>query len=266
MDLKETAKKLMKLADTIEKEAADISYFVCDSCNHTASLSEINGRRKKLATEEDSNMIVEKVTINDTISCPACEGKMAYVATDSSEKYYVEAEDEMPSPEEEMIKKDEEEKIIEKPEEEKSKSDEETPDLDIDELFEDVETQAKKNKGEEEDIKSEDTSSSLPPDGIPEQPQENTEDPSDDIDEDMSETPAEKSPEIPQEDSEEDQPEEEDIEEVDIEEKEDKPKKKRKKKDKPDDEKVNLNKEDTPKFKSKEAQDRFAASLERYSL
>ena len=89
MDLQETAKKLLKMADQIEKDASDKTVFICSHCNHTASLTEINQRRTKLAGDQFS---VKPVTINDKVYCgaPGCDGKMAYVATDSSDKFYVE--------------------------------------------------------------------------------------------------------------------------------------------------------------------------------
>lgn len=91
--IKLAAEKLMKIADELEKEASANTYFVCDSCNHTASLAEINTRRK-IAAEKDKIENLASVTVNDTIMCVACGGKMAYVPTDDSEKYYVEAEEE----------------------------------------------------------------------------------------------------------------------------------------------------------------------------
>lgn len=90
MDRKTAAQKLLEIADAIDKEAAESSYFVCASCNHTANLATINGRRAKAATE-DGVQGIEAVTVNDVIGCPACQGDMRYVPTDMSERFYVEA-------------------------------------------------------------------------------------------------------------------------------------------------------------------------------
>ena len=145
MDLKEQANKLIKIAEKIEKEASEYTFFICANCNHTASLSDINNRRTKIASQENSEMTVKPVTINDTVSCPVdgCEGNMNYVATDDSEKYYVEAGKDDADP-------------IDAPED-KPKADtdkkEDTGDIDkeIDDLFEDVETQNAKSKEEKKD-------------------------------------------------------------------------------------------------------------------
>lgn len=90
MDRKTAAQKLLEIADAIDKEAAESSYFVCASCNHTASLASINERRVKAAAAEGISD-VESVTVNDVIGCPACQGDMKYVPTDMSERFYVEA-------------------------------------------------------------------------------------------------------------------------------------------------------------------------------
>jgi hypothetical protein len=91
MDFKKTAQDLIKLAEKLEKEASDNSYFICSSCNHTATLTQINDRRAKYAAQDTTVVLNNKVTVNDTIACgvPGCDGKMAYVASDESEKYYV---------------------------------------------------------------------------------------------------------------------------------------------------------------------------------
>lgn len=278
MDLKETAKRLLKLADQIEKEASENSYFVCDHCNHTASLAEINDRRVKLASTEDPEMEVQRVTVNDRVKCAACEGIMAYVPSDDSERYYVTAEDEVEeeAPAGEMPPVEEEDQQESRQSESPAEGDEDAPDdadIDIDKLFEDVETQAQKAKGEgqespeesvdDQGIPENDTSSALPPEeprqeeapAMPEKPEEEPtgEQPP------VEEAPAEEAPE------EETPAAEEEVEEEVVEEKPaEKPKKK--KKDKPDDGKANWEKEEVPQFKSKEAIERFASSLERYSL
>lgn len=91
-NVKLAAQKLLKIAEAIENGAAQHSFFVCHSCNHTASLASINGKRSKLAGEAGIKQVAQ-VTVNDKISCPACEGTMEYVATERSKKYYVEAAD-----------------------------------------------------------------------------------------------------------------------------------------------------------------------------
>ena len=99
MDRKTAAQKLLDIADAIDKEAAELSYFVCASCNHTASLSSINFKREKAASEAGLND-VEAVSVNDVIACPACAEDMNYIPTDMSERFYVEAaEGEVPEPE-----------------------------------------------------------------------------------------------------------------------------------------------------------------------
>jgi hypothetical protein len=87
---KEAAQRLFDIADAIEKQAAKSSFFVCDSCNHTASLESINSLRTKYASENGIES-VSNVTIDDTISCKACGGDMKYAATEDSEKFFVEA-------------------------------------------------------------------------------------------------------------------------------------------------------------------------------
>jgi hypothetical protein len=291
MDLKDTAKRLLKLADQIEREASDNSYFVCDNCNHTASLSEINDRRIKLASEEDPDLEVQAVTVNDRVKCAACEGIMVYVPSDDSERYYVTAEDEVEEETEEETEEKTEEETEEMPSVEENdkggigesespaEGDEKSPkdvDVDIDKLFEDVETQAQKSKGEEEEAPGEDipeqptpeddTSSALPPEE-PRQ-EESPAGPSSETEEEPIEEKAPKKEEAPAPEEEEAPAPESEIEEEIIEEEPaEKPKSKpKKKKDKPDDGKANWEKEEVPQFKSKEAIERFASSFERYSL
>lgn len=87
---KEAAQKLFDLADVIEKQAAQKTFFVCASCNHTANLESINSTRAKFASEH-SIETVSSISIEDTISCRACGGDMKYAATEESEKFFVEA-------------------------------------------------------------------------------------------------------------------------------------------------------------------------------
>jgi hypothetical protein len=90
MSLKKAAEELLKVADAIEKQAAEVTTFVCDKCNHTASLASINASRKKIASEVGENVIVTDITVNDKITCPApyCEGVMAYQETEASAGFY----------------------------------------------------------------------------------------------------------------------------------------------------------------------------------
>jgi hypothetical protein len=90
--MKLAAERLLKIADDLEKEAAENTFFVCDGCNHTSSLADINAKRKT-AAEQHKVKRVANVSVNDSVTCLACGGKMSYVPTDMSDKYYVEAED-----------------------------------------------------------------------------------------------------------------------------------------------------------------------------
>lgn len=93
MSMKQAAEELLKIADEIEKEASEITNFICDSCNHTATLASINDKRRKAADEaakEASNKIViSDISVNDRVHCPACEGTMSYHPTEASEQYYI---------------------------------------------------------------------------------------------------------------------------------------------------------------------------------
>lgn len=92
MGFKQAAEELLKIADDLERDAAGVTQFVCDSCNHTASLAKINGMRRQAADEsaasEGNAIIVADVGVNDKIQCPACDGVMAYRATEASAPYY----------------------------------------------------------------------------------------------------------------------------------------------------------------------------------
>jgi hypothetical protein len=136
-------------------------------------LTEINQRRVKLAGEEYS---VKPVTINDKVHCPVqeCEGTMSYVATDSSDKFYVNekgAAGEQPMGGAESLLGDEgaveetppeETPAAAKPpkkepekdpllEEEPPAEEQPADDFNIDDLFEDVETQNEKSKAIKQD-------------------------------------------------------------------------------------------------------------------
>ena len=92
MSLSEASKQLLKIADDLEKDAAEVTEFVCDKCNHTASLATINGKRAEAAKTAGENVTVNPLTVEDKVHCPACEGIMAYRATEASESYYIDTE------------------------------------------------------------------------------------------------------------------------------------------------------------------------------
>lgn len=92
-NMKIAAERLLKIADELEKEAAENTFFVCDGCNHTSSLADINAKRKTAAVQHKVKRVAN-VSVNDSVTCLACGGKMSYVPTDMSDKYYVEAENE----------------------------------------------------------------------------------------------------------------------------------------------------------------------------
>ena len=90
MSLKQAAEELLKVADSIEAQAAEVTTFVCDKCNHTSTLAHINDVRKKAASEVGENVTVSDISVNDTIQCPVpeCTGVMAYKETEESAGYY----------------------------------------------------------------------------------------------------------------------------------------------------------------------------------
>jgi hypothetical protein len=87
--LKEAAESLLKVADAIEKDAAEVSEFVCDKCNHTATLATINEKRHEAASQSGVEVKVADITVNDKINCPACDGAMAFRANEASAPYYI---------------------------------------------------------------------------------------------------------------------------------------------------------------------------------
>jgi hypothetical protein len=254
MDLKATAKKLIKMAEQIEQDASDKSIFICSECNHTASLTEINQRRTKLAAQEDPDMEVNAVTINDKVSCPVpeCVGTMKYFATDASEQFYV--EDKEAGKDDSMFDESIDpvgEKKDERAEPEEKKDDS----VNVDDLFEDVETQNAKDKAEKQE-KAETTQKARKE---RKDEKEKIEDAKDDAELGI---PAQKEPLAdpvtktePDPAAVKDQPKEK----LDIFE-EDKPKKPKKKPEE------DIIKKDVPKFKSKEASKRYAAASSRYSV
>lgn len=110
--LKKAAEDLLIIADSIEKDAAEVTEFVCNKCNHTATLATINEKRLEAAKQvEGKEVKVEPITVNDKLNCPACDGVMAYNPTEASKPYYVEPEKEAKKEEEE----EEEEKAASEP-------------------------------------------------------------------------------------------------------------------------------------------------------
>jgi len=87
--LKEAAESLLKVADAIEKDAAEVSEFVCEDCNHTATLATINEKRLEAASQSEEEVKVAEITVNDKINCPACDGVMAFRANEASAPYYI---------------------------------------------------------------------------------------------------------------------------------------------------------------------------------
>lgn len=94
MSLKNAAEDLLKVADELEVEANSVTEFVCDKCSHTATLAEINQRRREAGEKVGEDVTVEPVTVNDTVSCPACDGIMSYRPSEASERFYFEPEKE----------------------------------------------------------------------------------------------------------------------------------------------------------------------------
>ena len=92
MSMKWASEELLKLADAIDKEAAEVTKFVCADCNHTATLASINQKREEVAKTADEKIIVAALTVEDKVHCPACKGIMAYSATEDSAPYYFDTE------------------------------------------------------------------------------------------------------------------------------------------------------------------------------
>lgn len=88
MSLQKAAEELLRVADMIEKEAAEVTSFVCEKCNHTATLATINERRHTDAKTAGENVTVSDITVNDKITCLACQGIMAYKETEASAPFY----------------------------------------------------------------------------------------------------------------------------------------------------------------------------------
>jgi hypothetical protein len=126
MSMKQAAEDLLKVADAIDKEAAEVTQFVCDKCNHTATLATINARRKEAAEAAGSNVTVSDIAVNDKIKCPACDGVMAYQETEASAPYYFDPDKKAKDPdaphsEEEETPKEETEESLKTQEKEQEK-------------------------------------------------------------------------------------------------------------------------------------------------
>jgi hypothetical protein len=122
MSLKQAAEELLKLADEIEGDASQVTQFVCDTCNHTATLAAINQKRKEASKEAGENVTVSDITVNDKIHCPACEGVMAYSETSESAPYYYDTDKEAAAHSEKTeTPKDEAAESLETQEEERKK-------------------------------------------------------------------------------------------------------------------------------------------------
>jgi len=96
MSLKKQADDLLAVAAEIEKQAAEVTTFVCPSCNHTTTLAKINAARKAVASEIGENVVVSDIAVSDKVACPApgCEGVLAYQETEASQPYYYDTEKE----------------------------------------------------------------------------------------------------------------------------------------------------------------------------
>jgi len=92
MRLVTAAEQLLKLADELEAQAERVTVFACADCGHSKNLQEINATIKKYAANEKIACADLLVGVNDRVKCAACEGgTMVYVATEESERYYVNA-------------------------------------------------------------------------------------------------------------------------------------------------------------------------------
>jgi len=117
---KKTAEELLKIAEEIEQQAAEVTQLVCDKCNHTSTLAKINDARKKTASDVSENIAVSEITVNDKVTCPApgCDGVLSYKATEASAPYYYDPD---AKPAEKTATKEEEAPKEEAPKEEAPK-------------------------------------------------------------------------------------------------------------------------------------------------
>ena len=129
MSLKKQADELLKVAAEIEEQAAGVTNFVCDKCNHTTTLSKINAARRTAAEDIGENVVVSDITVNDSVSCPvpSCEGVMAYQETEASAGYYYDPDKVAAKPSAEEIAEEEKETPEEQAREEKGEKLHEEP-------------------------------------------------------------------------------------------------------------------------------------------
>jgi flagellar biosynthesis GTPase FlhF len=135
MSFQKTADELLALADKIDKDAAEVTKFVCDQCNHTATLAKINAARTASAKTAGENVVVSGVEVDDKIACPACDGVMSYQASAESDGYYY--DDAVAAKEEEKPEEEEKDAAKKPSKEEIEEEKKETP-----------EEQIKEEKGE----------------------------------------------------------------------------------------------------------------------
>ena len=147
MSLQKAAEELLRVADMIEKEAAEVTSFVCEKCNHTATLATINNRRHSDAKTAGENVTVSDITVNDKITCLACQGVMAYKETEASAPFYYNPEK----------KADDAEKC---PPEKPAKPDEDDEDDDAADVA--AAAKAKKDKKDDEDVAAKAKTASAP--------------------------------------------------------------------------------------------------------
>jgi hypothetical protein len=144
MSREKIAQGLLDVAEAFERQTAEVTSFACNKCGHTTTLARINDVRSKVASEAASNIVVDTITVNDKVSCPApdCGGILAYSETETSKEYYYDeksAGDECGPEDAEKDEKKDEEPIA------KKKADGENCDMDKNEK-KDEEPVAKKKK------------------------------------------------------------------------------------------------------------------------
>jgi hypothetical protein len=92
--LERIANELLLVASEIEKEAAEKTIFKCGSCEHTASLNDINTSRKEACSHiEGKTIVASEISVNDKIRCASCEeGVMVYASSPESDSFYMDSE------------------------------------------------------------------------------------------------------------------------------------------------------------------------------
>lgn len=93
--LKTAADHLLKIADDLDREAAEKTVFCCGKCSHSATLGSMNATvaaaLKAVGSKKASSF--EPITVNDRVACSKCDGVMSYRPTKASEAYYVQSSD-----------------------------------------------------------------------------------------------------------------------------------------------------------------------------